>query len=98
MVSFAVFFADKAAVGITRVEALDAAAAEAQVLDQHPGGRVHAVDGALVSGENRVRMLAGLQGLGVDEGDRHCPDGGPLSLPLMRMEHPAGGPERWPYI
>ena len=49
MVSFAVFFADEAAVGITRVEALDAAAAEALVLDQHPGGRAHAVDGATVT-------------------------------------------------
>ena len=34
------------------------AAAEALVLDQHPGGRAHAVDGALVSEENRVRLLA----------------------------------------
>lgn len=43
----------------------DAAAAEALVLEQHPGGRVHAVDGALVSEENRVRMLAAwLKGLG----------------------------------
>jgi len=58
MLSFAVFFADEAAVGMTRVEAADAAAAEALVLDQHPGGRVHAVDGALVSEENRVRLLA----------------------------------------
>jgi len=29
---------------VTRVEAADAAAAEALVLDQHPGARVHAVD------------------------------------------------------
>jgi len=58
MLSFAVFFADEAAVGMSRVEAADAAAAEALVLDQHPGGRVHAVDGALVSEENRVRLLA----------------------------------------
>jgi len=57
MPPFAVFFADEAAVGITRVEASDAAAAEAVVLEQHPGGPVHAVDGALVSEENRVRML-----------------------------------------
>lgn len=57
MLSFAVFFADEAAVGITRVEATDAAAAEALVLEDHPGGRVHAVDGALVTEENRVRML-----------------------------------------
>jgi len=48
---------DEAAVGITRVEAADAAAAEALVLEDHPGGRVHAVDGALVTEENRVRML-----------------------------------------
>lgn len=55
--SFVVFFADEAAVGVTRVEAADAAAAEALVLEEHPGGRVHAVDGDLVSEENRVRML-----------------------------------------
>jgi len=58
MLSFAVFFADEAAVGITRVEAADAAAAEALVLGQHPCGRVHAVNGATVSEENRVRLLA----------------------------------------
>ena len=57
MPSFAVFFADEAAVGITRVEAADAAAAEALVLEEHPGGKAHAVDGALVTEENRVRML-----------------------------------------
>jgi len=57
MLPFAVFFADEAAVGVTRVEAPDAATAEALVLDQHPGGRVHAVDGATVTEENRVRML-----------------------------------------
>jgi len=57
MPSFAVFFSDEAAVGMTRVEASDAAAAEALVLEQHPGGRAHAVDGAPVSEENRVRML-----------------------------------------
>jgi hypothetical protein len=28
------------------------------VLDQHPDAQVHAVDGALVSEENRHRMLA----------------------------------------
>lgn len=33
-------------------------AAEALVLEQYPGGRVDAVDGALVSEGNRVRMLA----------------------------------------
>jgi len=27
------------------------------VIDLHPGGRVHGVDGAMVSEENRVRML-----------------------------------------
>lgn len=54
MLSFAVFFADEAAVGMTRVDAADAAAAEALVLDQHPGGRVHAVDGSTVTEENRV--------------------------------------------
>jgi len=43
---------------MSRVEASDAAAAEALVIDQHPGGRVHAVDGALVTEENRVRLLA----------------------------------------
>ena len=37
---------------------LCAAAAAALVLDQHAGGRVHAEDGALVSEENRVRLLA----------------------------------------
>ena len=58
MLPFAVFFADEAAVGVTRVEAADAAAAEAVVLEQHPGGRVYAVDGALVSEDNRVRLLA----------------------------------------
>ena len=55
---FAVFFADEAAVGMTRVRAADAAAAEALVLEEHPGGLAHAVDGALVTEENRVRMLA----------------------------------------
>lgn len=54
---FAVFFADEAAVGITRVEAADVAGAEALVLEEHPGGRTHAVDGVLVTEENRVRML-----------------------------------------
>lgn len=57
MLSFAVFFSDEAAVGVTRVEAADAAAAEALVLVEHPGGKAHAVDGALVTEENRVRML-----------------------------------------
>lgn len=57
MKPFAVFFSYEAAVGITRMEAADAAGAEALVLEDHPGGRVHAVDGALVTEENRVRML-----------------------------------------
>jgi len=51
MLPFAVFFADEAAVGVTRVDAPDAATAEPMVLDQHPGCRVHAVDGALVRGK-----------------------------------------------
>jgi len=38
-----------AAVGMTRVEAANAAAAEALVLDHHPDRRVHAVDSALVT-------------------------------------------------
>jgi hypothetical protein len=40
------------------VEAADAAAAEGMVLDQHPDAQVHAVDGVLVSDENRHRLLA----------------------------------------
>jgi len=52
-----VFFADEAAVGVTRVDAPDAATAEAMVMVDHPGARVHAVDGATVTEENRVRML-----------------------------------------
>ena len=60
MPTFAVFFADESAVGITRVEAADAAAAEALVLEEHPGGRVNAVNGALVTEENRIRMLGAL--------------------------------------
>lgn len=39
------------------MEAADAAAAEALVLEEHPGGTAHAVDGALVTEENRIRML-----------------------------------------
>jgi len=54
MPKFAVMFRDELANGVTRVEAASAAAAEALVLDQHPGGRVHAVDGATVTEENRV--------------------------------------------
>jgi len=45
------------AIGVTRVDAPDAATAEAMVMQDHPGARVHAVDGAAVTEENRVRML-----------------------------------------
>lgn len=65
MPPFAVFFADEAVVGITRVEASDAAAAEELVLDQHPGGRVHAVDGGAAF---RTELLQELQE------DRAAPD------------------------
>lgn len=54
---FAVFFIDPAAIGLQRVEASDAAAAEGMVLDQHPDAQVHAVDGALVTDENHHRLL-----------------------------------------
>ena len=57
MLPFAVFFSDDAAVGMTRVEAADAASADALVLEDNPGGKAHAVDGALVTEENWVRML-----------------------------------------
>jgi len=57
MPPFAVFFADEAAVGVTRVDAPDAATAETMVMEEHPGAKVHAVDGATVTEENRVRML-----------------------------------------
>ena len=43
MLSFAVFFADEGAVGISRVEA---AVAHTLATDQYPGGRAHVVDGA----------------------------------------------------
>ncbi len=55
---FAVFFIDPAAIGLQRLDAPDAAAAEAMVLDQHPDAQVHAVDSALVTEENRHRLLA----------------------------------------
>ena len=58
MTSCAVYFMDAAAIGLQRLNAPDAAAAEAMVLDQHPDAHVHAVDGALVTEENRHRMLA----------------------------------------
>jgi len=57
MPPFAVFFADEAAVGVTRVDAPDAATAETMVMEEHPGAKVHAVDGATVTEDNRVRML-----------------------------------------
>jgi len=55
---FAVFFADEAAVGVTRMDAPDAATAEAMVMEVHTAAKVHAVDGAQVSEENRVRIVA----------------------------------------
>jgi hypothetical protein len=58
MHKFAVFFADDAAVGVTRVEASDAAAAKALVLRDHPDGSVRAVGDEQVNAENRQRMLA----------------------------------------
>jgi hypothetical protein len=58
MPKFAVFFADDAAVGVTRVEASDADAAEALVLRDHPDGTVKAVGDEQVNAENRQRMLA----------------------------------------
>ena len=57
MPKFAVFFADDAAVGVARVEASDAAAAEALVLHDHPNGTVKAVGDEQVTAENRHRML-----------------------------------------
>jgi len=57
MPPFAVFFTDEAAVGVTRVEAPDTAKAKAMVMEEHPDAKVHAVDGAAVTEENRVRML-----------------------------------------
>jgi hypothetical protein len=58
MTKFAVFFADDAAVGVTRVEASDADAAEALVLRDHPDGSLKAVGDEQVTAENRHRMLA----------------------------------------
>jgi hypothetical protein len=58
MPKFAVFFADDAAVGVTRVEASDVEAAEALVLRDYPDGSVKAVGDELVTAENRHRMLA----------------------------------------
>jgi hypothetical protein len=53
-----VFFIDPAAIGLQRIDALDAAAAEAMVLNQHPDAQVHAVDGALVPERNSQQMVA----------------------------------------
>ena len=58
MPQLAVFFSYEVAVGMSRVMAVDAVAAEALVLEHDPGVRVYAMDGGLVSEENRVRMLA----------------------------------------
>ena len=58
MPRFAVFFADEAAVGVTRAEAPEAATAEAMVMEEHLGAKDNAVDGATVTEENRVRLLA----------------------------------------
>jgi hypothetical protein len=58
MTQFAVFFIDPAAIGLQRVEAANAAAAERMVLDQHPDAHVHAVDGVLVTEKDRQRLLA----------------------------------------
>ena len=65
MPKFAVFFADDAAAGVTRVEVIDAAAAEALVLHAHPDGTIRAVGDEQVMAENRHRILAALvQGQG----------------------------------
>ena len=58
MLSFAVFFADEAAVGLTRVDAPEQAKAEGMVMEEHPGAKLHAVHGATVPEENRVRLLS----------------------------------------
>jgi len=58
MPKFAVLFRDDLAVGVTRVEAASAAAAEALVLEQHEGGSVKAVGDEQVTIENRHRVLA----------------------------------------
>jgi len=51
-------FQDDLAVGVTRVEAPSAAAAEALVLEQHEGGSVKALGDQQVTIENRHRVLA----------------------------------------
>jgi len=58
MPKFAVMFRDDLAVGVTRVEAASAAAAEAMVLEQHEGGSVKALGDEQVTIENRHRVLA----------------------------------------
>ena len=58
MPSFAVFFADQIAFGMQLVDASDAIEAEVLVMDQNPGASVHAVEGALVTEENRHLLLA----------------------------------------
>lgn len=55
---FAVFFSDAMAIGVSRVEAGTPEAAEALVLEQHPGGSVKAVGDEQVTADNRARMLA----------------------------------------
>ena len=57
MPSYAVFFADEAAIGMERVAAANAAAAEAVMRDHHPDAQVHAFDGAPVTEENLLRLL-----------------------------------------
>ncbi len=62
--SMAVVFAGlavvMAAIGLQRLDAPDAAAAEAMVLDQQPDAQMHTVDGAHVTEESRHRMLEAL--------------------------------------
>ena len=58
MPKFAVLFRDELAVGVTRVEAATAQAAEAFVLQQHGGGSVKAVGDEQVTADNRHRVLA----------------------------------------
>ena len=55
---FAVLFRDDLAVGVTRVEAASAEAAEALVLEQHAGGSVKALGDEQVTADNRHRVLA----------------------------------------
>jgi len=53
-----VLFRDDLAVGVTRVEAASAAAAEALVLEQQERGSVKALGDEQVTIENRHRVLA----------------------------------------